>query len=232
MVHLEGHLLLVCAPCYGRGGGGGEKEKRVFPRSKGDQAELQPSCSVDDLILREDFKPDASDIVGGAHQQRCALAGYASHGGGRRAVSSGGYAAHCSSQKVVLLLPSLLLVKGRPFFFLPAHVTEGRQRFFLAASMVSFHGSFVIPSGVVPRGEEVLMREESLPLLCSSSLFDIFRFANQTTFAPLPKTWRNHKLNMTVDQLPYATHIPVCYFPCERCLKHFYRRLLTELRNA
>jgi hypothetical protein len=82
---------------------------------------------------------------------------------------SGGYAAHRSGRLAVFLTSSLLLVEWRPFLFLPANVPEGRQWPFPATSMVFFHGSFVVPSGVIPGGGEVLVQEWSWTQLHSPS---------------------------------------------------------------
>jgi hypothetical protein len=70
---------------------------------------------------------------------------------------------------VVFLPLLLLLVEWRPIFFLLASEPEGSQWFFLSTSMVKFHGSFVVPSGVVPGGGEVLVREKPWTRLLSPS---------------------------------------------------------------
>ena len=135
---------------------------------RGDQAELQlagPEIgdSMEGLLL-----PGVEIEIGRAHQLRCLLGSYAAHGGGRWAVSSGDYAAHGSGRLAVFPSPLLLLVEGRPSFLL-ADEPIGRQFFFLMASVVLCHGSFVVPSGVVPGGDEVLVGERIWTRLRSPS---------------------------------------------------------------
>jgi hypothetical protein len=135
------------AATYGDGGDEGNQAKLHHPGSAAS-------------TLKEDFQPDVLEIAHGrAHQQRRFFGSYAAHGGGRRAAFSGGYAALCCGRMAVFQSLLLLLVEWRPFYFLPACEPEGRQWLFFAASMV-LHGSFIVPSDVVPGGGEVLVRKK------------------------------------------------------------------------
>lgn len=167
---VEGYLLLILSSCCRRGGGSEGWDKRLVKRSDGDQAELNllgPAI----LVLIEDFQAGVEIAVGvRAHQQQRSTS-YAAHHGGRRAAFSGGNAAHYDGRLAVFLL-LFLLVEWRPMLFLPAREPDGRQCFFLTRSMVTFHGGFVVPSGVVPGGgDAALVQEKSwtrllFPLVC------------------------------------------------------------------
>lgn len=153
---LGGCLLLVYHSRGHRGGEEEEKKKQLLGKSEGNRVKLQlPGLVI--IIFELDSQSVVESAVGGAHQQWF-VGSYAAHAGGRRAVSFRSYAAHQFGRLAVFLPPLLLLVEWQPSF-LPASVPIGRQQSFLSASMEFFHGNFVVPSGVIPGGGEVLVQD-------------------------------------------------------------------------
>ena len=99
-------------------------------------------------MLKEDPHTGVENAIGIEAHQQWWFRSNAAQCGGRRAVFFGSNAAHCAG-RLAAFTPLFLLGEWRPSHFLPADVPDGRQRLFLASSMV-FHGGIVIPSGASP----------------------------------------------------------------------------------
>lgn len=72
------------------------------------------------------------------------------------------YGACSDRQPVFVIEPPILLAEGRPSFFLPAKLLDGRQCCFSAESVVCCRGGLDGPSGLVPGAGEICATREQL----------------------------------------------------------------------
>jgi hypothetical protein len=170
-------LCSFCAvlPLLAGQGGEGEMERGTAAYGLGDGTDEGNRVWLhlqgpDAFNPEDDCEPDGFEFAfERAHQHQRLFGSYAAHGSGRGAAFSGGYAALCPGRLAVFRPLVLLLVEGRPQYFLPALCVKGGSC--SSARHPWFHGSLAVPSDFVPGGDEVLVwKMQSTRLLSPSGV--------------------------------------------------------------